>query len=71
VKVAVTYDLASLTTDSGVARLKESVVDAAHKACDTGDAITDDDGTCVREAIESAQPQIARVVAEARSRSSG
>jgi UrcA family protein len=71
VKVAVTYDLVSLTTDSGVARLKESVVDAARKACDTADAVTDDDGTCVREAIDSAQAQVARVVAQARSRANG
>jgi UrcA family protein len=71
VKVAVSYDPAALTTDSGVARLKESVAEAARKACDTADPLTDDDGTCVREAIHSAQVQIARVVTQARSGTNG
>jgi UrcA family protein len=72
VKVAVTYDPSTLTTDSGVALLKESVADAARKACDSADPVTDDDdGTCVREAIESAQAQIARVVTQARSSTNG
>src|ERR1700736_1468546 len=48
------YDPATLTTDSGVALLKKSVADAARKACDTAaDPVTDDDGTCVRKAIRS------------------
>ena len=74
VKVAVTYDPKCLNTDSGVARLKASVADAARKACDTAsDPFTDDgdDGTCVREAIHSAQAQIARVVTQARSKTNG
>ena len=72
VKVAVTYDPATLTTDSGVALLKKSVADAARKACDTAaDPVTDDDGTCVRKAIDSAQAQIARMVSEARSSTNG
>ena len=61
------YDPATLTTDSGVALLKKSVADAARKACNTADPLTDDDGACVREAIDSAQAQIARIVAQARS----
>jgi UrcA family protein len=71
VKVAVNYDPATLKTDSGVALLKESVADAAAKACDSADPLSDDDGTCVREAIHSARAQIARVVAEARSKTNG
>jgi UrcA family protein len=71
VKAAVKYDPATLTTDSGVAALKDSVADAARKACESADPFTDDDGTCVREAIDSAQPQIARVVSQARSSTSG
>jgi UrcA family protein len=62
VKIAVTYDPATLATDSGVALLKESVADAARKACATADRVTHDDGTCVRRAIDSAQAQIARLV---------
>jgi UrcA family protein len=71
VKVAVSYDPATLNTDSGVALLKESVVDAARKACDTADPFTEDDGRCVLEAIHSAQAQIARVVTQARSSTNG
>jgi UrcA family protein len=71
VKVAVSYDPVTLTTDSGVALLKKSVADAARKACDTADPFTDDDGTCVLEAIDSAQAQIARVVTQARSSTNG
>ena len=72
VKVAVSYDPATLTTDSGVALLKDSVADAARKACATADRVTpDDDGRCVRRAIDSAQAQIARMVSQARSSTHG
>src|ERR1700730_19071546 len=52
VKIAVSYDPATLTTDSGVALLKDSVADAARKACDTADPLTDDDGACARGGID-------------------
>jgi UrcA family protein len=71
VKVAVSYDPATLTTDNGVALLKESVAEAARKACDTADPLSDDDGTCVQEAIDSAKDQIARVVTQARNSTNG
>jgi UrcA family protein len=71
VKVAVSYDPVTLTTNSGVALLKDSVADAARKACDTADPLTDDGGTCVREAISSAQTQIAEAITKARSNASG
>jgi UrcA family protein len=71
VKVAVSYDPATLTTDSGVALLKESVANAARKACDTADPLEDDDGRCVLDAVKSAQAQIARVVAQVRSSTNG
>ena len=71
VKVAVSYDPVTLTTNSGVALLKDSVADAARKACDSVDPLTDDDGTCVRGAIDSAQAQIARAVTQARSSTNG
>jgi UrcA family protein len=67
VKVAVSYDPATLTTDSGVKLLKAKIVDAARQACDSADPFSDDEGTCLPEAIRSAQDQIARVVAQARS----
>jgi UrcA family protein len=69
VKVRVTYDPVTLTTNSGIALLNDSVADAARKACFTADPLLDDDGTCVRNAIESAQPQIARAITLARSSS--
>ena len=71
VKVAVSYDPATLTTDSGVKLLKAKVVDAARQACDSADPLTDDDGSCLREAVGSAQDQIARVVTQARSNTNG
>ena len=71
VKVAVSYDPVTLTTNSGVALLKDSVADAARKACDTADPLTDDGGTCVREAISSAQAQIAQAITKAKSNASG
>lgn len=70
-KVAVSYDPATLATDSGVKLLKAKVADAARQACDSSNPISDDDGTCVPEAIRSAQDQIARVVAQARSNTNG
>ena len=71
VKVAVSYDPVTLTTNSGIALLKDSVADAARKACATADPLTDDGGTCVREAISSAQSQIAQAITQARSNSNG
>ena len=71
VKVAVSYDPVTLTTNSGVALLKDSVADAARKACDTADPLTDDGGTCVREAISSAQAQIDRAITQAKSIATG
>jgi UrcA family protein len=71
VKVGVSYDPTTLTTDSGVALLKDSVADAARKACDSVDPLTDDDGACVRGAIDSAQAQIASAVTQARSSTNG
>jgi UrcA family protein len=70
-KVKVSYDPATLTTDSGVALLKDRIADAARKACDSVDPLTDDDGTCAREAIRSAQAQIEQAVTQARSSTNG
>ena len=71
VKISVSYDPVTLTTNSGVALLKDNVADAARKACDTADPLTDDGGTCVREAISSAQSQIAQAITKARNSASG
>jgi UrcA family protein len=71
VKVAVSYDPAALTTDSGVKLLKARVADAARQACDSADPLSDDDGTCLPDAIGSAQDQINRAVTQARSNTGG
>ena len=68
-KVAVKYDPVTLTTNSGVALLNDSVADAARKACDIDDidAFSSDNETCVRKAIESAKTQVDSAIARARS----
>ena len=67
VTARVTADSAALTTHSGVAILKDSVLAAARKACEAAGPSTLDDGTCVDTAVRSAKPQIDAAVARARS----
>lgn len=59
-------DPETLTIDSGVKLLNDYIVEAARKACFEANPLEMDDGTCVREAVRSAQPQVKHVVAEAR-----
>jgi UrcA family protein len=70
----VSYDPATLTTNSGIALLKDSVADAARKACnaagDAADSLPDDGGTCVRAAISSAQAQVDAAITKAKSSAS-
>jgi UrcA family protein len=67
----VSYDPVWLTTNSGVALLKDSVLEAARKSCESADPTSSDDGTCVRMAVKNAQPQIAAAIARARSSENG
>jgi UrcA family protein len=69
----VKFDPVTLTTNSGVALLKDSVVDAANKVCSsiTLPMADEDDDTCVRDAIKSAQAQVDAAIAQARSTTSG
>ena len=60
-------DPAALRTDYGALMLNYSVLDAARKACTEADAFADDDGTCVRGAVDSAKPQLDAAIARARS----
>jgi UrcA family protein len=71
VKAAVSYDPVTLTTNSGIALLKDSVADAARKACSDAEPLEDDGGTCVQDAISAAQSQIDRAIAKARSTTDG
>jgi UrcA family protein len=60
-------DPAALRTEYGALMLEYSVRDAARKACFEADPLTGDDGTCFRNAVESAQPQVDAAIAQARS----
>jgi UrcA family protein len=60
-------DPAALRTNYGALMLNYSVLDAARKACTAADPLTDDDGTCVNDAVESAKPQVDAAIARARS----
>ncbi|MEA3180608.1 MAG: hypothetical protein QOI59_4131 [Gammaproteobacteria bacterium] len=72
-KASVKFDPVTLTTNSGVALLKDSVFHAALKVCNSISLplSQDDNGTCVRDAVKSAQPQIDAAVARARSTANG
>ncbi|MDB6043111.1 MAG: hypothetical protein JWM63_1662 [Gammaproteobacteria bacterium] len=72
VKASIKFDPVTLTTNSGVALLKDSVVETARKACDSNSLLmSDDDETCVRGAIKSVQAQVDAAIARARSTSNG
>ena len=64
-------DPAALRTNYGALMLNYSVLDAARKACAAADPFADDDGTCVRDAVESAKPQVDAAIARARSSVTG
>lgn len=59
-------DPETLTMKSGIKLLNDNIVEAARKACYEADPLEPDDGTCVRNAIKSAQAQIPAVVARAK-----
>jgi UrcA family protein len=70
----VKFDPVTLTTNSGVALLKDSVLDAANQVCSSitlSMADEEDDNTCVRDAVKSAQAQVDAAIARARSTTSG
>jgi hypothetical protein len=61
----------TLTTDSGVVLLKDYVLEAARKACFAADPMAPDDGTCVHKALLEAKPQMAALIAQAKSKANG
>jgi UrcA family protein len=70
VSARVQFDPVTLTTNSGVSLLRVGVLEAARKACAA--ALAEDNATCVRQAIQSAQPQVdATIIAHARSTATG
>jgi len=71
-KATIKLDPVTLTTNSGVALLKDSVLEAARKVCYSVSLSTfEDDGTCVRDAVKSAQAQVDTAIARARSNTNG
>ena len=74
-QATVKFDPVQLTTNSGVTLLKDSVLDAALKACNSitltmADA-DENDESCVRDAVKSAQAQVDAAVARARTTTNG
>ena len=65
------FNPVTLTTNSGVALLKDSVRESARKLCDSIDPLDSDDGTCIRGAVDSAQAQVDAAIARARSTANG
>jgi UrcA family protein len=64
----VSVDPVTLTTNSGVALLQDKVLETAQQICDSTDPLADEgDGSCVREAVKSAQAQVKAAVARANS----
>lgn len=70
VTARVQYDPVTLTTNSGVALLKDGVEQAARRVCSAADPGAPQDTNCIRGATNAAQPQIKAAVARARARAS-
>jgi UrcA family protein len=74
-QATVKFEPVQLTTNSGVALLKDSVFDAALKVCNSitltmADADENED-SCIRDALKSAQAQVDAAVARARATTNG
>ena len=72
-KISIKFDPVTLTTNSGVTLLKDSVFESALQVCNSiGLPMSDDDdGACVRNAVKSAQAQVDAAIARARSTTNG
>jgi UrcA family protein len=64
VTARVAFDPLTLTTESGVARLRERVLEAASRTCRA--ALTEDYEKCVLETVRSAEPQVDQAIARSR-----
>jgi UrcA family protein len=71
VTASVQYDPVTLTTNSGVALLKDGVQQAARRVCLAADPGAPLDQKCVRNAINAAQPKIDAAVARAKANEHG
>jgi UrcA family protein len=72
-QASIKFDPVTLTTNSGVALLKDSVFESALRICNSiGLPMSDDDGgACVRDAIKSAQAQVDAAIVRARNTTNG
>jgi UrcA family protein len=71
-KFSIKFTPVTLTTNSGVALIKDSVFETARKVCESIDpSMLDDDDTCVRDAVKSVQAQLDAATAQARSNANG
>jgi UrcA family protein len=68
VTAVVKFNPVTLTTNSGVALLEDSVQAAARRACD---AAASPSQSCVLRTVQSAQPQVAAAIARARTSGKG
>jgi UrcA family protein len=64
-------DPVTLTTNSGVALIKDSVRETARKLCDSIDPLSSNDPTCVNNAVKPAMAQVDAATARARSTQTG
>jgi UrcA family protein len=71
VKARIDADKETLRNDSGVVLLNDRVVEAARKACQLADPFASPEGPCMREAMQSAAPQVKAAIADARASSAG
>jgi UrcA family protein len=72
VTARVAFDPVTLTTNSGVALLKDRVVETAHSVCAAADPQdVEDDEDCVQRAIRGTDKQIDAAVASAKKVSAG
>jgi UrcA family protein len=72
-KASIKFDPVTLTTNSGVALLNDSVLEAAAKICNSVTFTMADDDTdgCIRRAVKSAQAPVDQAVARAKSTATG
>jgi hypothetical protein len=66
VMVRVQFDPGTLATNSGVAVLKDNVIEAAQMACDA--SLNEDTVNCVYDTINTGQSDVDAAIARARSR---
>ena len=72
-QASIKFDPVTLTTNSGVALLKDSVFESALRICNSiGLTMSyDDGGACIRDAVKSAQVQVDAAISRARSTTNG